>query len=760
MTPPPAARPHTDAERREHSRRHSHIHARNLSTFFPHPGSAAERELDAARAAEKHARAPSLVLDTSPLKDDEARLSTRSTRRAGYLQTSAGASEWEKRMPSRMRHVSPLSPDLVSRSLPRAPSAARSPSHSATGEAAPRAAPALAIGGAHMALGFAIWVCGQMRDSLALLGLGFLVVFDALGVLSQVSAHALEAMWLHSVDSARVSDATPGALRRPYGVRRAGTLMYFAELVYIIFAGMYMCKENVEHALLAANLPHAEDREGLALPRVLLAITTAACLLTSTALRNHGALAAACGIGARSGHARAASALDGPSMGALSDALLNPFSALVILASSTLFLASLLPPAPVAALDKVLAGVQGAAMLYVASFAIGALSRVLLQAAPDAPHLAQLHRALALVEEHPAVRRVADVHVWQLSPPSLAYSATPAGGLLDSGTQRRGARSAALIATVHLELQENASPAACLDATKVAWMHCAPAVGADAGALAGEPLRGTLVAGELTVEVVRRGRIARHSCWHEHGCGHCHEHAHDHAHEHAHEHAHDHAHDHGHEHAHDHAHDHAHGHAHDHAHDHAHAHAHDHAHAHTTPARPPLSPRLPRTSPLTPAHGRSFSVLGFDTQLDSRHVSPYLTPHTTPSMLELGVPELSPPPGSPVKRTQPRHARTMSRAFSQPAPPANVPDEVLMPPPPPPPPLPRHNRTLSLGALAHGTPRKMHVPTGHSPRIATRPLYTPPQARVPPSHLPKSMPRIGRYASDSPVQQRRSDAFL
>ncbi len=50
----------TVAERREHSRRHSRVHSRNLSVFFPRPGTEAEIEADVAKAREdfEHGVAP------------------------------------------------------------------------------------------------------------------------------------------------------------------------------------------------------------------------------------------------------------------------------------------------------------------------------------------------------------------------------------------------------------------------------------------------------------------------------------------------------------------------------------------------------------------------------------------------------------------------------------------------------------------------------------------------------------------------------
>ncbi|WFD36629.1 hypothetical protein MCUN1_003514 [Malassezia cuniculi] len=837
----PGVRPLTDAERREHSRKHSHIHGRNLSAFFPRPGTAAEEEYDMARAAETHKRAPTVVLDTSPLKDGSLKPSPRNTRRAGYLQTGADTAEWEKRLPSSMRDggSGAVSPDLVSRSSSSrvASTSPRSSSHSVPGASKrPSAMPLIAFAALHMSLGFVLWVYGQMRDSLALIGLGFLVVFDALGVLSLVSSYALEAAWLSSVDSARVSDSPPGALRRPYGVRRAETLMYFAELVYLVFAGMYMCKENMEHALLAANLPHAEDRDGIMFPKMLLLVTVLSCIVTSTGLRNHGALAAACGIDAhgKRSHMRSTSVWSTPRVGPLGEAFMNPFCALVLFFSTTLLLAAFLPAAPLASLDKVVAGLQGVAMLYVASFAVGALSRVLLQGAPDAPQLTQLHRALSIVEDHPLVKRVKNVQVWQLSPPSLAYHTAPTVGLLDGGSARRGARSAALIVTVHIEIAKSASAQECIETTRYIWQQCAPAVGAGAGALAGEPLRGSLVAGELTVEVVLmatnmatntttnmimimvtsmvtsmstsiRVVMIMTKTTHSHPQTHTHvpntldtpaqnaqnaqnvlgvdlgadeiE---------------------------------THGtqssvfvapqqplsrsssytlHAHDGA-----------PQTYSTPSR-----MRQASSPL--ARTPSVTLSPPDSAPRSLTATPFITPGSEaalPMHIGVGSTPSSMATGSPVKRMPNRYPRLPMRSptmratvlpsprrspsmVSPATPPmgltasqsasmingsrgalatehtapsptrsismaGNVPDEVLMPPPTAP---RRHTRTMSLGSAAYATPSK-HMPVARSPRVAVRPLFTPPEPRVPPSHLPRSFSGLARASSQHAPQNQLS----
>ena len=532
----------TPAERREHSRQHSNIHARNLSAFFPRPGTEAEAEYDAAAVQREDAKpAPLATISEQPagatLAPSAARRNARNVRRQSYLMTdAAGNTTIETRLPSGAPHAGQnlLSPEFIGtpsdgrspsaswtalpsraasetyfwpEAVPEEPSSTRMRSPTAVRPAvAPPKGSAMLIPHSvrplipfcvlHFVLGSALWVFGAVRDSLALVGFGYLVVFDTFGLLSTLATLTFDAAWTQHVDAARMAQLgrerdgvgevpQPADLRRPYGTRRIETLLFFSEMVYLLFAGMYMCKENVEHALLAANLPHTEDREGVVLPFWVLLLAVTACVFTNVGLRNHGNLAAACGIGARpraAEHGRNKSVLAAPAIpaGALQDAMLNPFSVTVLFFGAVLLAAAVfLPPDQVAALDKVAAGLESVAMLYVAATAVAPLSMVLLQGSPPQVLQRQLHRAIGQVETHPAVLRIKGIQVWQLSPPTLAYSRTATSeGLLDSAVIRQGPKSASLVATVQVLLKEKASAQDCVEVTRFVWQRCAPAIGA------------------------------------------------------------------------------------------------------------------------------------------------------------------------------------------------------------------------------------------------------------------------------------------
>ncbi|WFC98964.1 hypothetical protein MYAM1_001698 [Malassezia yamatoensis] len=540
------------AERREHSRKFSQIHSRNLSAFFPRPGTAAEQEYDLAQASNSQISPVSVDLAGGSASEISAtglpsrespqpksHRDNRQIRRASYaMADQAGNMDIGRRMPS----------ELANR----------------------------------IVLGTVLWVTGLVRDSLALVGLGFLVVFDAVGLLTTIWLQHIEASRRKQMDSQMLDSQTGSGsenlvaeIKRPYGLRRLETLSDFSLMVFLMFSGIYMCKENVEHALLAASLPHEEDREGMTLPIWLLVVSVAMSLFTSVVLRNHARLAAACGMSIENGvgldgtsarqtrHSRHTSVLPMPTMarGPLYEALTNPFSLMILFFGVTITLAvSLLPPTQVASFDKILAGLEGATMLYLSSCALSPLSRVLLQAAPPskAREVTQIHRALDMVENLPAVARIDKVQIWQLTLPSLSYTKAGAGtdgrpGLAGIMSMRQGAKSASLIVTVHILAKANASSNTCAEITRYAWQQCSTAIGAGHDFRAGDHLRGASVAGELTIEVTREDQRLEednHSHGHGHGHGHAscghghHHHGHHHDNHHHGHHHHDHHHDH------------------------------------------------------------------------------------------------------------------------------------------------------------------------------------------------------------------------
>ncbi len=126
-------------------------------------------------------------------------------------------------------------------------------------------------------------------------------------------------------------------------------------------------------------------------------------MFSNVVLGNHARLVAACGITTSGtpamGHGRSGSVLMRPSQLAtpLLALLGNPFSLTVLFFSSSLLFAGLtMPGVQVAALDKVLAGLESVSMFYIAYPASVALGKILLQTAPPStsPATQSLNRAV------------------------------------------------------------------------------------------------------------------------------------------------------------------------------------------------------------------------------------------------------------------------------------------------------------------------------------------------------------------------------
>ncbi|KAG2337274.1 hypothetical protein BDR05DRAFT_848702, partial [Suillus weaverae] len=132
-------------------------------------------------------------------------------------------------------------------------------------------------------LGGLVWVRGQAIGSLACTGLGYWVVFDAFGI--------------------AVGGPLLGRSKASFGSARTQTTLLFAQCVYLMFAGVYVAKEAVEHILLSAG--HGEmgndghhhhwgdevpEMLGLRYPLGLVIIALLSLLVTSVVFDHHDVL--------------------------------------------------------------------------------------------------------------------------------------------------------------------------------------------------------------------------------------------------------------------------------------------------------------------------------------------------------------------------------------------------------------------------------------------------------------------------------------
>ncbi|CAA7263383.1 unnamed protein product [Cyclocybe aegerita] len=327
MLPPAITPSHSAPEQGEsqgapaakHSRRHSRLHSRNLSIFFPRPGSLPEsaisedgsqelevpvdEEAPLIPAASTNVSLPgarrqpitplgqgftfggrppsSAGLPTPELMSP--RSASSSTSRRGhhhkhslshnffsFLEPGSGLPPMRDEELHTQPTPVPLSPWGPISAFPDSAAATSTSSgfklppvrngHAFVEQEEPEeispAAVASSIG--QFLLGAWLWVTGQQVGSLATTGLGYWIVFDSFGV----ALSGVVPGWLASAAKSGQAAKEKEKVRRPYGNGRLETVVMFAQAVYLMFSAVYVCKETVEHVLLSLGGGHHHHHGG------------------------------------------------------------------------------------------------------------------------------------------------------------------------------------------------------------------------------------------------------------------------------------------------------------------------------------------------------------------------------------------------------------------------------------------------------------------------------------------------------------------
>ncbi|KAI0252740.1 hypothetical protein BJV78DRAFT_1281342 [Lactifluus subvellereus] len=340
---------------------------------------------------------------------------------------------------------------------------------------------AIAASCGQLALGAWLWITGQGIGSLACTGLGYWVVFDAIGI---AVGKILPAYFHRPIPNARA--------RRPYGTRRLETVALFTQVVYLMFSAVYVFKETVEHVLLSAGEGHHhhpgdEDVEllGIDFPIILPILTLLSLLSNSLLFDNHNKL-----VNVTGNQLPPLSALFDPSRfqysqhtaepsSRLDKTMRNPFSLVPIGACTFIVLISVvIPSSSHRTFDLLLAGAEATAMFHLAHSSCKSIGAVLLQTAParglSAGRMESFLRAMREIERHPQVRHLPPPHIWQLAPSVGAPQP--------------------LVVTLELRVAPDLGDKETLKLTRWAWERCTLALG-----LAGREQDG----GGVTVGIVR-----------------------------------------------------------------------------------------------------------------------------------------------------------------------------------------------------------------------------------------------------------------
>ncbi|KAG9047930.1 hypothetical protein FS837_001187 [Tulasnella sp. UAMH 9824] len=346
---------------------------------------------------------------------------------------------------------------------------------------------AQAFAALQFALGAWVWVEGQRQGSLACTGLGYWVVFDAVGV------------WVGEFgERMRMEPRSP---RRSYGSRRVETVALFAQAIYLLFASVYVCKEAFEHVLLAseggedagdAHHHHSPaeahpDFQGLQYPTSLVWTVVCTLLVSGFFFGNHDRLVEATGnhIPTPLSIIKTLTAIGGPRSSAPtkekpSSAVLrlvsNPFSVLPsFFAGCILMFAALLDPSLHHSADVILACAITVFTFMVAYPAAVALGKVLLQTAPSrglpGGQMEAFLRVMRELEGHPHIVHLPAPHLWQLTPvPSDAKATRPSeSSYRSSEHDELTSEEGSLVATVQLHVRRDLDDAGVLKLTSDVW---------------------------------------------------------------------------------------------------------------------------------------------------------------------------------------------------------------------------------------------------------------------------------------------------
>ncbi|WVN89534.1 uncharacterized protein L203_104759 [Cryptococcus depauperatus CBS 7841] len=152
-----------------------------------------------------------------------------------------------------------------------------------------------------LVLGAGLWIEGQLSGWKCLAGVGYLVVFDALGLGVAVIARKEGGGWL--------------SIRRPFGSSRYISLLYFVQSIFLAFAAVYIAKESLEQVILGSGAhresfgghghetgTHShhshmsdEDTKARGFPHLLLGLAGLSGAVSGAIFRNHETLVNAVG---------------------------------------------------------------------------------------------------------------------------------------------------------------------------------------------------------------------------------------------------------------------------------------------------------------------------------------------------------------------------------------------------------------------------------------------------------------------------------
>ncbi|KAI8979632.1 cation efflux family-domain-containing protein [Mycotypha africana] len=261
----------------------------------------------------------------------------------------------------------------------------------------------------HFSIGAWLYCLGMSRESLSLIGFGYLMFFDALGVLNCFVSSILRTNSNFGISNTK----------RPYGAHRYEIVFALGTTIYLLFATMHNTKESLEHFLLQdhhAGEAHEGEQHhsssGLT-PQMFFAMGAgiAATCLSSIALKNHENFVRYLRRRPMTVHGFAYNVINRARGNPIHVLLSNTYSFSIASCGATILIMYLFGFAT-PLMDKSVALMESVVMFYLGYPTAKALAKVLLQTAPGSVQSGVDNRLRELSQE-PNIIQANRVHFWQ-----------------------------------------------------------------------------------------------------------------------------------------------------------------------------------------------------------------------------------------------------------------------------------------------------------------------------------------------------------
>ncbi|OAQ33464.1 hypothetical protein K457DRAFT_69095 [Linnemannia elongata AG-77] len=249
----------------------------------------------------------------------------------------------------------------------------------------------------HSTIAIFTWLSGMRAGSLSIIGLSYMLLFDAFGILNIFVSSVI-----HTDNKMKKS-----TVKHPFGVQRFEILFGLFNAIFLLFIGMNMLKESLEHLMLEDDHHGGDYGAVVRVPVFWTLVALGATLVSSLGYQNHKQF---CLLLNANGHVSTQAAFGRSDSSKLVSLASNKFTLTSLACVVGVLLVAMFPKFD--ALDKMIAIGQSIVMFSLGGPLAKVLGMLLLQTTPP--------RAMETIEDtvrqlsavNPAILRMERAHVW------------------------------------------------------------------------------------------------------------------------------------------------------------------------------------------------------------------------------------------------------------------------------------------------------------------------------------------------------------